>query len=57
MQCERVATGGEIGKMDGFLTLNMMKVPDSADSSFVLEPDCKQQCLILALVVCHGQEA
>ena len=45
LQCERVATGGEIGKMDGFLTLNMMKVPDSADSSSVLEPDCKQQCL------------
>ena len=45
LQCERVATDGEIGKMDGFLTLNMMKVPDSADSSSVLEPDCKQQCL------------
>ena len=43
--CERVATGGEIGKMDGFLTLNMKKVPDFADSSFVLEPDCRQQCL------------
>ncbi|KAK7836942.1 g-type lectin s-receptor-like serine/threonine-protein kinase sd1-13 [Quercus suber] len=25
LQCEEVATGGEIGKMDGFLTLNMMK--------------------------------
>ena len=43
--CERVATGGEIGKMDGFLTLNMKKVPDFADSSFVHEPDCKQHCL------------
>ncbi|KAM3749717.1 hypothetical protein ACB098_05G208200 [Castanea mollissima] len=31
--------------MDGFLKLNMMKVPDFADWSQALEADCGQQCL------------
>ncbi|KAL0012782.1 hypothetical protein SO802_007890 [Lithocarpus litseifolius] len=31
--------------MDGFLKLNMMKVPDFADWSQALEADCRQQCL------------
>ncbi|KAK7815416.1 g-type lectin s-receptor-like serine/threonine-protein kinase [Quercus suber] len=30
LQCERVNTGGEEGKKDGFLKLKMMKVPDDA---------------------------
>ncbi|KAM4113105.1 hypothetical protein ACJW30_05G193800 [Castanea mollissima] len=33
LQCERVNTSGEEGKKDGFLMLNMMKVPDNADWS------------------------
>ncbi|KAM4102870.1 hypothetical protein ACJW30_06G035300 [Castanea mollissima] len=38
LQCERVSTtGGEGSKMDGFLKLNMMKVPDFADYSSALE--------------------
>ena len=45
MQCERVNTGGEGSKMDGFLKLNIMKVPDFADWSHYLEADCRQQCL------------
>ena len=45
LQCERVKTGSEGSKMDGFLKLNMMKVPDFADWSPALEADCRQQCL------------
>nr|POE96171.1 g-type lectin s-receptor-like serine/threonine-protein kinase sd1-13 [Quercus suber] len=45
LQCERVATGGEAGKMDWFQTMNMMKVPDFADFSSDIEADCKQRCL------------
>ena len=45
LQCERVAAGGEAGKMDWFQTMNMIKVPDFADFSSVSEADCKQQCL------------
>nr|POE53210.1 g-type lectin s-receptor-like serine/threonine-protein kinase [Quercus suber] len=46
LQCERVnTTGGEASKMDGFLKLKMMKVPDLADSSPALEDNCRQQCL------------
>ncbi|KAM4113291.1 hypothetical protein ACJW30_05G209300 [Castanea mollissima] len=45
LQCERVNTGSEGSKMDAFLKLNMMKVPDFADWSQALEADCRQQCL------------
>ncbi|KAM3701884.1 hypothetical protein ACJW31_05G209500 [Castanea mollissima] len=45
LQCERVNTGSEGNKMDAFLKLNMMKVPDFADWSQALEADCRQQCL------------
>ncbi|XP_030941779.1 G-type lectin S-receptor-like serine/threonine-protein kinase At1g11300 [Quercus lobata] len=46
LQCGRVnSTGSEAGKMDGFLKLKMMKVPDFAEWSAALEDDCRQQCL------------
>ena len=46
LQCERVnSTGGDAGKMDGFLKLKMMKVPDLTDSSPAHEDYCRQQCL------------
>ena len=45
LQCERVNTGGEAGKMDKFLKLNMMKVPDFADLSSAPEENCRQQCI------------
>ena len=46
LQCERVnTTGGEGSKMDGFLKLKMMKVPDFADYSSALEDECRQKCL------------
>ena len=48
LPCGRLNTSGEAGKMDGFLKLNMMKVPDFVE--FVewpatQEDDCRQQCL------------
>ncbi|XP_050288921.1 G-type lectin S-receptor-like serine/threonine-protein kinase At1g11330 isoform X2 [Quercus robur] len=46
LQCERVnTTGNEASKMDEFLKLKMMKVPDFADSSPANEDYCRQQCL------------
>ena len=46
LQCKRVnTTGGEGSKMDGFLKLKMMKVPDFADYSSALEDECRQKCL------------
>ncbi|KAL4636425.1 hypothetical protein ACB092_03G007300 [Castanea dentata] len=46
LQCGKVnSTGSEDGKMDGFLKLKMMKVPDFAEWSAALEDDCRQQCL------------
>nr|XP_023928161.1 G-type lectin S-receptor-like serine/threonine-protein kinase At1g11330 [Quercus suber] len=46
LQCDRVnSTGGGAGKMDGFLKLKMMKVPDLTDSSPAHEDYCRQQCL------------
>ena len=45
LQCERVNTGVEEGKKDGFLKLNMMKVPDIAVWSSAFENNCREQCL------------
>ncbi|KAK7836934.1 g-type lectin s-receptor-like serine/threonine-protein kinase [Quercus suber] len=45
LQCGRVDTSGEAGKMDGFLKLNMMKVPDFVEWSAAQEDDCRQPCL------------
>ncbi|XP_050288374.1 G-type lectin S-receptor-like serine/threonine-protein kinase At1g11330 isoform X2 [Quercus robur] len=45
LQCGRVNTSGEAGKMDGFSKLNMMKVPDFAEWSAAQADDCRQQCL------------
>ena len=46
LQCKRVNTsGGEGSKMDGFLKMKMMKVPDFADYSSALEDECRQKCL------------
>ncbi|XP_050288926.1 G-type lectin S-receptor-like serine/threonine-protein kinase At1g11300 isoform X1 [Quercus robur] len=45
LQCGSVNTSGEAGKMDGFLKLNMMKVPDFVEWSEAQEDDCRQQCL------------
>ncbi|XP_057960578.1 G-type lectin S-receptor-like serine/threonine-protein kinase At1g11330 [Malania oleifera] len=45
LQCERGNSSGDGEKADGFLTLNMMKVPHFADISTALEDDCQKQCL------------
>ncbi|KAG5234848.1 G-type lectin S-receptor serine/threonine-protein kinase [Salix suchowensis] len=48
LQCDRMRNGGEVGKEDGFMKLEMMKVPAFAEywsypSSS--EQDCKDECL------------
>ncbi|KAK4588025.1 hypothetical protein RGQ29_019138 [Quercus rubra] len=46
LQCERVnnsSDGG--GKEDGFLKLEMIKVPDFAEWSYRTKDDCRKQCL------------
>jgi hypothetical protein len=47
LQCDRIQNGSEVGKEDGFIKLEMMKVPTFADywpypSS---EQECKDECL------------
>jgi hypothetical protein len=58
LQCDRIQNGSEVGKEDGFIKLEMMKVPTFADywpypSS---EQECKDECLkncsCVAYVVC-----
>ncbi|RVW13872.1 G-type lectin S-receptor-like serine/threonine-protein kinase [Vitis vinifera] len=45
LQSERTKNGSEEAKVDGFLKLTNMKVPDFAEQSYALEDDCRQQCL------------
>ncbi|KAJ6978908.1 G-type lectin S-receptor-like serine/threonine-protein kinase [Populus alba x Populus x berolinensis] len=46
MQCERIQSGGEAGKEDGFLKLRTVKVPDFADRSLaVSEQTCRENCM------------
>ncbi|XWS18268.1 hypothetical protein CRYUN_Cryun32bG0029200 [Craigia yunnanensis] len=45
LQCEKVHNGSEVGKGDGFLKLEMMKVPAFAEWSSTLEDKCRDQCL------------
>ena len=57
MQCERVNTNSDANKMDGFLKLNMMKVPDFADSSSALDlHECSQQCLESCSCIAYAYE-
>uniref|UniRef100_A0A6M2F9D9 Receptor-like serine/threonine-protein kinase n=1 Tax=Populus davidiana TaxID=266767 RepID=A0A6M2F9D9_9ROSI len=45
MQCERIQNGGELGKEDGFLKLERVKVPDFAEwSSSITEQKCRDDC-------------
>ncbi|XP_050288914.1 G-type lectin S-receptor-like serine/threonine-protein kinase At1g11330 isoform X3 [Quercus robur] len=46
LQCERVNNSGDGGgKADGFLKLEMIKVPDFAEWSYRTKDDCRKQCL------------
>ena len=46
LQCGRVNTSGKADKMDGFLKVDKMKVPDFVEWSAAQEDDyCRQQCL------------
>uniref|UniRef100_A0A2N9FNV9 Protein kinase domain-containing protein n=1 Tax=Fagus sylvatica TaxID=28930 RepID=A0A2N9FNV9_FAGSY len=57
LQCERVNTSSDAGKMDGFLKLNMMKVPDFADSSSARDlHECSQQCLESCSCIAYAYE-
>ncbi|KAJ6978907.1 hypothetical protein NC653_027171 [Populus alba x Populus x berolinensis] len=45
MRCERIQNGGELGKEDGFLKLERVKVPDFAEwSSSITEQKCRYDC-------------
>nr|POF03672.1 g-type lectin s-receptor-like serine/threonine-protein kinase [Quercus suber] len=56
LQCERVNTGGEEGKKDGFLKLKMMKVPDDAAWSSASENKCSEQCLENCSCIAYAYE-
>ncbi|WRX29280.1 S-locus glycoprotein domain - like 10 [Theobroma cacao] len=43
--CQKVNNGSDVGKDDGFLKLEMMKVPAFAEWSSPLEETCEEQCL------------
>jgi hypothetical protein len=46
LQCERTQNGGQVGKEDGFLKLERMKVPDFSEwLSSTSEHTCKNECL------------
>ncbi|KAK9989766.1 hypothetical protein SO802_030005 [Lithocarpus litseifolius] len=46
LQCERVNNRSEgVGKADGFLKLEMVKVPDFAEWTYRTKDDCRKQCL------------
>ncbi|XP_061983652.1 G-type lectin S-receptor-like serine/threonine-protein kinase At1g11330 isoform X3 [Populus nigra] len=47
LQCDRIQNGSEVGKEDGFMKLEMMKVPTFADywSNPSSEQECKDECL------------
>ncbi|KAJ4703333.1 G-type lectin S-receptor-like serine/threonine-protein kinase [Melia azedarach] len=45
LKCERIKKTGEVGKEDGFLKLEKMKLPDFAERSSGFEDECRVQCL------------
>jgi len=47
LQCDRIQKGSEVGKEDGFMKLEMMKVPTFAEywSNSSSEQECKDECL------------
>ncbi|KAM4110796.1 hypothetical protein ACJW30_05G019200 [Castanea mollissima] len=55
LQCERMNNSIEEGKPDGFLKLEMIKVPDFAGwSNHVNKEDCRKQCLENCSCVAYG---
>ncbi|KAF5475569.1 hypothetical protein F2P56_007363 [Juglans regia] len=57
LQCERVTTNGEEGKKDGFLKLEMMKVPDLLNRSSAVEDECRDQCLENCSCIAYAYDA
>uniref|UniRef100_A0A7N2LN04 Receptor-like serine/threonine-protein kinase n=1 Tax=Quercus lobata TaxID=97700 RepID=A0A7N2LN04_QUELO len=54
LQCERMNNSIEEGKPDGFLKLEMIKVPDFAEWSDVKKEDCQNKCLKNCSCVAYG---
>ena len=54
LQCERMNNSIEEGKPDGFLKLEMIKVPDFAEWSDVKKEDCQKKCLKNCSCVAYG---
>ncbi|KAL4625484.1 hypothetical protein ACB092_05G029700 [Castanea dentata] len=54
LQCERMNNSIEEGKADGFLKLEMIKMPDFAVWSKVNKEDCRKQCLENCSCVAYG---
>ena len=45
LQCQKVNNGSEVGEEDGFLKLEMMKVPAFPEWSSALKANCEDHCL------------
>ncbi|KAG6755923.1 hypothetical protein POTOM_039331 [Populus tomentosa] len=50
LQCDRIQNGSEVGKEDGFMKLEMMKVPTFAE--YRLNPSSEQECKDECLRIC-----
>ncbi|KAF5472071.1 hypothetical protein F2P56_008817 [Juglans regia] len=57
LQCKRVSTGGEEGQKDGFLKVKMMKTPDFANWSSIIEDECRYQCLENCSCIAYAYES
>ncbi|XVF79414.1 hypothetical protein PTKIN_Ptkin14bG0220700 [Pterospermum kingtungense] len=58
LQCQKANNGaGEVGKKDGFLKLEMMKVPVFPEWSSVLNGNCEDQCLKNCSCVAYAYDA
>ncbi|CAK9138700.1 unnamed protein product [Ilex paraguariensis] len=54
LQCERNKTVNEEGKVDGFLKLQAMKVPDLAELPSATEDDCGSLCLNICSCIAYS---
>ncbi|XP_022720541.1 G-type lectin S-receptor-like serine/threonine-protein kinase At1g11330 [Durio zibethinus] len=57
LQCEKVNNGSKVGKIDGFLKLQMMKVPAFPEWSSAREDECGGQCLNNCYCVAYAYDA
>lgn len=57
LQCERMNKTGNVGKEDGFLKLDKMKLPDFPERSSGLEDECRVHCLSNCSCVAYAYDA